>query len=215
VGSRGISQSSENLWGAIGLPENSLIFACCSREQFKQNQIFMEILFFDSRESIIRTLIITILAYFLMVFLLRASGKRTLSKMNAFDFIVTVALGSALANVSLNKNVALADGALSFLLLIFLQYLISWLSVRFSIIKSLVTSQPVLLLYKGEILDGVRRKERITMEELHMAARNEGITSLHEIEAMVLETTGEITIISESGKQLPETLKYVKPKSKN
>ncbi|MBD0377567.1 MAG: DUF421 domain-containing protein, partial [Flavisolibacter sp.] len=72
----------------------------------------MKNIFFDSWESIIRTIIITVLAYALLIFLLRTSGKRTLSKMNAFDFIVTVALGSTLATVMLNKNVALIDGVL-------------------------------------------------------------------------------------------------------
>ena len=72
----------------------------------------MQNIFFDSWESMVRTVVITILAYVVLVFLLRSSGKRTLSKMNAFDFIVTVALGSTLATVMLNKNVALADGVL-------------------------------------------------------------------------------------------------------
>lgn len=74
----------------------------------------MKNIFFDSWESIFRTVVITILAYVLLILLLRVSGKRTLSKMNAFDFIVTIALGSTLATVMLNKNVALIDGVLAF-----------------------------------------------------------------------------------------------------
>ena len=50
----------------------------------------------------------------MLVIFLRLSGKRTLSKMNAFDLVVTVALGSTLATVLLTKDVALADGALAF-----------------------------------------------------------------------------------------------------
>lgn len=70
----------------------------------------MSKLFFDSWESIFRTIVITVLAYFSLIRLLRISGKRTLSKMKAFDFVVTVALGSTPATVLLNKLVALADG---------------------------------------------------------------------------------------------------------
>ena len=92
-------------------------------------------LFFDSWESILRTGVTTILAYSCRILLLRISGKRTLSKMNAFDFIVTIALGSILATVLLNKSVALADGVLAFLLLIFLQYIITWLSVRYKTVS--------------------------------------------------------------------------------
>src|SRR5690606_20304711 len=104
----------------------------------------MENIFFDNWQSLGRTFFITILAYLSMIILLRVSGKRTLSKMNAFDFIVTVALGSSLATVALNKNVPLADGALAFFLLIFLQFLITWLSMRKKIEKRMVTSEPTL-----------------------------------------------------------------------
>jgi uncharacterized membrane protein YcaP (DUF421 family) len=152
-------------------------------------------LFFDSWESFFRTVILTILAYIAMVFLLRISGKRTLSKMNAFDFIVTIALGSALSTVALNKRVPLAEGVLVFILFIFLQYTITWLSVRVSFIKKTITSQPSLLLYKGELMDELMKKERITIQEVWVAARKKGITKLEDIDVVVLETTGEITVI--------------------
>ena len=58
--------------------------------------------------------------------------------MNAFDLIVTVALGSTLATVLLTKSVALADGLLAFALLIFLQFALTWLSVRFKPISQLL-----------------------------------------------------------------------------
>jgi len=98
----------------------------------------MDKIFFDSWESIVRTIIITILAYISLVILLRISGKRTLSKMNAFDFIVTVALGSTLASVLLTKDVALADGVLAFILLIGLQYIITKLAVKSKTVSQLV-----------------------------------------------------------------------------
>jgi len=65
----------------------------------------MEKIFSESWESIARTLLMTSLSYVTMVILLRISGKRTLAKMNAFDFVVTIALGSSLATVALNKSV--------------------------------------------------------------------------------------------------------------
>lgn len=170
----------------------------------------MENIFFDNWQSIGRTFIITILAYVAMIFLLRTSGKRTLSKMNAFDFIITIALGSTLATVSLNKNVALADGVLAFFVLIFLQYLITWLSVRIKKIKKIVTNQPSLLLYRGEILGENLKKERITLEELNVAARKNGISDYKEIDVIVLETTGDFTVIPKLTSNQAETMKNVR-----
>ncbi len=169
----------------------------------------MKNIFFDSWESIIRTFVITILAYICLIFFLRLSGKRTLSKMNAFDFIVTVALGSCLATVSLNKNVALTDGALVFLILIFLQFLITTLSTRFEAVKYIVTNKPTLLVYKGEILYDVMKRERITKDELFAAARSNGVTQLENLAVVVLETTGDITVIKKIEGENAEALSTI------
>ena len=85
----------------------------------------------------------------LLLLLLRVSGKRTLTKMNAFDLVVTVALGSMLATVLLAKSVALAEGLTAFVLLIFLQFVLTWLSVRSRAGSRLVKSEPTLLVYQG------------------------------------------------------------------
>jgi uncharacterized membrane protein YcaP (DUF421 family) len=155
----------------------------------------MNKMFFDSWDSIVRTLLITPMAYVLLIIFLRGSGKRTLSKMNAFDFIVTIALGSTLATVTLNKNVALADGALAFFLLIFLQLLISYLSVRHKSINHLVKSTPSLLVYKGTMLTNSMRKERITEDEIYAVIRQHGLWSLEQADAVILETDGSLTVI--------------------
>ena len=85
---------------------------------------------FDGWAGICRVLLVAPLAYVALVILLRVSGKRTLSKFNAFDLVVTVALGSTLATILLSKDVPLMDGVAALALLIVLQYGVSWLSVR-------------------------------------------------------------------------------------
>jgi uncharacterized membrane protein YcaP (DUF421 family) len=95
------------------------VFKAGSIVKYK-TEYHMKSIFFNNWESLLRILIIGMLAYASLVILLRVSGKRTLTKMNVFDFVVTVALGSTLANVLLNKNVTLSDGILAFSVLIFL-----------------------------------------------------------------------------------------------
>lgn len=170
----------------------------------------MQQLFFDNWQSILRTVVITVLAYIALVVLLRSFGKRSLSKMNAFDFIVTIALGSTLATVSLTKNVALADGMLAFFLLLLLQYGITWLSVRVKAVKELVTSTPALLYYKGQVLGQVMKKERITLEELHAKVHENSYSSLSQVEAVVLETTGDLTVLASVTEDERTTLQSVK-----
>jgi len=96
-------------------------------------------MFFSGWDSLLRTLVVGVLAYVALVVFLRVSGKRTLSKMNAFDLVVTVALGSTLATVLLSKDVALAEGVLAFALLISLQFVVTWSSVRARWVRQLAT----------------------------------------------------------------------------
>jgi hypothetical protein len=67
-------------------------------------------MFFESWSGLGRVLVVGVLAYGALVFVLRVSGKRTLSKMNAFDLIVTVALGSTIATVSVPNGSAPSGG---------------------------------------------------------------------------------------------------------
>src|SRR5690606_29208487 len=126
---------------------------------------------------------------------LRLSGKRTLSKFNAFDFVITVALGSSLATVGLNKDVTLVQGSTCFFILIGLQFILSKLAVRSSTFRNITTSRPTLLFYKGEFVEGEMKRERITRDEMFSVSREKGIGSLKDIHMIVLERTGDLTII--------------------
>lgn len=155
---------------------------------------------FDDWFGLLRILIVGVLPYAAVIFWLRVSGKRTLSKWNAFDFIVTVALGSTLATVVMSKDVELAEGILAFALLIGLQFGITWLTVRFKWVENLVKAEPTLLLDKGEFLREAMKRQRVSESEIRAAVRAKGRASIEEIEAVVLETDGSWSVIKKSAK---------------
>ncbi len=155
--------------------------------------------FFDSWSAMGRTAVVGVLAYLALVLMLRVSGKRTLSKMNAFDLVVTVALGSTLATVLLSTSVALLRGVLAFALLIGLQFAITWLSVRSSAVRGFVKAEPTLLMHGGTFLRGAMRRERVTEDELLAALRSQGVDAVEEVEAVVLETDSSFSVVKRSG----------------
>ena len=155
----------------------------------------MEHFFFDNWTVLLRTLVTGLLAYFSLIIFLRISGKRILSKMNAFDLVVTVSLGSTLATIMLNKDVALAQGALALALLIGLQFAITWSSIRARWIRQLVTGEPALLLFQGKFLPRALRHERVTEDEVRAAVRSAGLTALEDVAAVVLETDGSFSVV--------------------
>ena len=128
--------------------------------------------------------------------MLRVSGKRTLAKINAFDLVVTVAIGSTLATIVLSKSVALAEGLLALALLIGMQFAISWSSTRMPWLRRIVTGEPRLLLRDGAMLDDALRDARVTREEVRAAVRSAGIGALGEVAAVVLETDGSFSVIA-------------------
>nr|WP_290693889.1 YetF domain-containing protein [Halomonas sp. UBA3074] len=170
----------------------------------------MELVFFNGWGSLFRILVIGLLAYTTLVLFLRVSGNRTLSKMNAFDLIVTVALGSTLATVLLSKDVALADGAVAMGLLISLQFIITWTSVRFSWVRRLVTGEPLMLLYQGEYLPHSLRKARVTKAEVLSAIRGSGVSDVAAVQAVVLETDGSLSVVKREADSRHSSLERVR-----
>lgn len=86
-------------------------------------------MFFDSWSDVGRVVVLGTSAYLVLVIALRTSGKRTLAKLNAFDLVVTVALGSTLATILLSQDVSLVDGVTAFAVLIVAQFAVAWLLV--------------------------------------------------------------------------------------
>ncbi|TWT06670.1 DUF421 domain-containing protein [Planococcus sp. CPCC 101016] len=147
-------------------------------------------------DSFIRIVTVGFLAYVGLVIFLRISGKRTLTKLNAFDLVVTVALGSTLATILLSKDVSLLEGLTAFALLILLQYVFTLLSVHSNWFNNIIKSEPRLLFLDGQFLRNAMKKERIKEIEILQAIRNTGFGSTEKVKAVVLETDGSMSVIS-------------------
>lgn len=151
---------------------------------------------FEGFSGLARVALLGASAYLALIAILRVSGKRTLAKMNAFDLVVTIALGSTLATILLTKDVALAEGVTAFAVLVLLQFVIAYLAIHFSWAERLVKSQARILLTDGTIDHQALRKERVTEAEIHSAVRSAGLGDLSYVSAVVLETDGSFSVIA-------------------
>jgi len=155
-------------------------------------------MWFDSWADVSRILAVGAAAYVTLVVVLRGSGKRTLAKLNAFDFVVTVALGSVLATALLNSSVSWADSATAMALLTGLQLVVAWSLSRRPSARTLATSRPSLLVKDGVVLEQSLREQRMTMAEIRQAVRANGAGSLADVAAVVLESDGTLSVISQN-----------------
>lgn len=160
-------------------------------------------IFFQNWQGIIRTVITGVLSYAVLIVFLRISGKRTLAKLNAFDLVVTVALGSTLSAVLLQETVALAEGAVALGLLIFLQFCIAFASVRSSSFAKFVRAEPALLARDGRFCLETMRRERMTEAEVLSAVRTAGAHRIEEAATVILESDGSVSVSLATAGGLP------------
>lgn len=153
-------------------------------------------MWFDHWTDLVRVLAVGAAGYVTLVATLRLSGKRTLSKLNAFDFVVTVALGSTLATILLSADVSWSEGATAIALLAVLQFVVAWLDAHLPGSRSVVTAPPTLLLEDGRPLLEAMRRQRITLPELRQAVRGSGQGGLDSLAAVVLESDGSLSVIT-------------------
>ncbi|MCK0715147.1 DUF421 domain-containing protein [Chromohalobacter sarecensis] len=148
---------------------------------------------------VVHTLIIGVISYLVLIVIIRLSGKRTLSKWNAFDFVVTIALGSTLSTALVSTEVSLAQSITAFILIVALQFVITFSSVRSSWVKNLVKSQPTLLFFQGQFREETMAQERVVEAEVLAAIRENGIADVEAVHAVVLETDGSFSVIPGAG----------------
>ena len=150
----------------------------------------------DSVSAVLRVLAVGAAAYVAVIVVLRFSGKRTLAKLNAFDLVVTVALGSTLATILLSSDVSFLEGFVALALLAALQFLVAFLSSRISIVRAAITASPTLVFVDGQFREEAMARQRIGKEEIRQVVRASGSGDLTKIAAVIMETDGSMSVIT-------------------
>jgi len=145
-----------------------------------------------------RIILIGILAYIALIIMLRIAGKRTLTQLNAFDLVITVSIGSVFATILLDKTISIFDGLAAFFVLIALQWIFSKTTTETSKVSSMIKGEASILYFRGEYFKDVMKSERIEKEEIIQAMRMQGKNQLEEVEAVILESNGQLSVLSKS-----------------
>nr|WP_300001706.1 YetF domain-containing protein [Tissierella sp.] len=164
-------------------------------------------MFFKSFDSLKEIIIMSVLVYFSIIIILRISGKRTLSSLNAFDFVVTVTIGSIGATTILSSDTSFLDGLSAIIALVLLQYIAAKLDANFKFVSKILKSDPTLVYYDGEYLDKNMKKMRITEEDILQQIRVESGTLIENVGAVILESNGKLSVITLTDKKEIENLR--------
>lgn len=139
-----------------------------------------------------------------IILYVRITGLRSFSKMSSFDFAVTVAMGSLLAAVTLSGS-SLVDGLVGAGALLATQAAIAFGRVRFGA-SALVDNEPLLLMAGPKMLEDNMRRARVTADDLRAKLRQANIQRYDQIRYVVLETTGDVSVVQGDGALEPDIL---------
>ena len=150
----------------------------------------------DPFGPLVRGLLLTFIAVLWTVLLVRLVGLRAFSKMNSFDFVATIATGSLIAQAGTREQWDEYLQAMTAILGVFLiQWLLANARQRWDRVGNLISNEPVLLMDRGKFLDSAMAETRVSRSNMLEKLRSAGISDVSEVRAVVLETTGDISVI--------------------
>ncbi|GAA0880841.1 DUF421 domain-containing protein [Algoriphagus jejuensis] len=136
----------------------------------------------------------TSIMFFVLLFILRLSGKRGIKQLSIFELAILISLGSAAGDPMFYREVGLIPAILVFIVVITLYKIITYLTGRFEKVEKFVEGKPVKLIHQGKIIYRTFRKETLAYDELFSQLRQNNITHLGQVECAYLETSGDLSI---------------------
>ncbi len=158
----------------------------------------MDLGLFGGWSSMAGTLIEGVVFYLYAILLLRVAGKTTVGTARIFDFVSTVAMGTMIGSTIISSSIALTSGMVGLTALVALQWTVAYASSRSESFYRIITNTPRLLYDGSRFLDDNLNDERITREDVKAKIRQSGHPNMGSVAAVVLETTGNVAVISSS-----------------
>ncbi|MEN6671124.1 YetF domain-containing protein [Psychrobacter sp. B38] len=125
----------------------------------------------------------------------RLMGLRSFSKLSSHDFAMTVAIGSILASTILSDKPSLLQGLFAVAVLFIIQGIISVIRRKIKPLKALIDNQAIILMAHGEYFEDNLKEANLSTSDVQEVLRKNGIKSKSEIFAVIMETTGDMSVI--------------------
>lgn len=156
----------------------------------------------------------TILVLIILFFITKMMGKKQISELNFFDYIVGITIGSIAADISLDIEKNMIAGIAALFIYGFISYIISFVSIKSILARRFFIGVPTVLVEKGKIIESGLKKSKIDVNDLLMVARENGYFNLDEIDYALMEVNGNISFLPKE-KEKPVTKKDIKIKCSN
>ncbi len=139
----------------------------------------------------IRTLII----YAIVVFSLRLMGKRQIGQLQPSELVVAIMISDLATMPMSDVSIPLLYGIVPIFTLVICEMVLSFISLKSEYIRVMLNGKPQLLIKNGKLLRKELLTSRINTDDLMEELRKAGYFSLSDIDTVILETGGTISVI--------------------
>jgi len=138
----------------------------------------------------------TVAVYVFIVLAIRLFGKKELSQLSVFDLVFILLISNAVQNAMVLGNETLYGGLIAALALFAVNYLFKRLQMRFPKFGHIMQGDAIMLAYHGKIIPSHLKMAGISEEEVMQAIREHGVESITDVDLVVLEVDGNISVLS-------------------
>ena len=141
------------------------------------------------------TFIRTIIMYFFVVLMLRLLGKRQIGELEPSELVVTIVISEVAALPISDVSAPLSNSLVAIFLLLFLEVVLSFSAFKCLWARKLFYGTPSVFYEKGKINQKEMKKQRFNLNDLMECVRNTGMTSLSDVDFVIMETNGNVSVI--------------------
>jgi uncharacterized membrane protein YcaP (DUF421 family) len=138
----------------------------------------------------------SIAVYVFIVAAIRVFGKKEFAQLSVVDVVFILLISNSVQNAMVGSDSSLEGGLIAASALFFMNYLFKKITNNNSALKNVVEGEPILLIFEGKLNQEGLKKAQINLEELESAVREHGVDSIAHVNLSILETDGNISVLS-------------------
>nr|WP_039813630.1 DUF421 domain-containing protein [Jeotgalibacillus malaysiensis] len=133
--------------------------------------------------------------YLLILLIFRLMGKREIGELSLLDLIVFMMIAEMAAFAIEDPYMSMMQAAFPMILLMLLQILLSWFSMKSKKFRDLIDGRPSILIHNGELVRNEMRKNRYNIDDLMQQLREKEVFDLQEVSSAILEPSGTLSVL--------------------
>ncbi len=135
------------------------------------------------------------MSLFFLFLIIKLLGKKQVSQLNVFDYVIGISLGNIAAEMTINSDITIINGFLAMTIYGFCSLFVSFINNKSIIARRLISGVPIVLMENGKISKKQLKKVKLDLNDLLQDAREDGIFDISKVETAVMEVSGKVTFL--------------------